>query len=151
MAELTTSAAEPAATSSCCSAEAQASCCEPSEKASCCGEAAVGGSCGCLAGGAAGVGPVAVETEQIRETVREKYAAAARAAAASSSCCGPISLTDADEREVFGAALYDGAEIEGATRTAVAALVISTDRRKTSAHAPTRSCRALTTRRCAPT
>ena len=37
------------------------------------------------------------------------------------SCCGPIALTDADKAQVFGAALYDGAETEGATATAVAA------------------------------
>ena len=46
----------------------------------------------------------------IRETVREKYAAAARAVAeqqGSASCCGPIALTDADRTQVFGAALYE--------------------------------------------
>src|SRR5215208_6625006 len=54
-------------------------------------------------------------TDDIRETVREKYAAAARAAAdgsAGSSCCGPGSLTDADEAGVFGGALYGGGEGE---------------------------------------
>ena len=51
----------------------------------------------------------------IRETVRERYAAAARAAAdrtATSSCCGPIALSDADEQGVFGGVLYDGAETD---------------------------------------
>ncbi len=60
----------------------------------------------------------------LREAVREKYAAAARAAAeeqSSASCCGSVALTDADETRVFGAALYDGAETEGATASAVAA------------------------------
>jgi arsenite methyltransferase len=60
----------------------------------------------------------------IRESVREKYAAAARAVAdrsVTSSCCGPVSLTDADAAEVFGAGLYEAAETEGATATAVQA------------------------------
>ena len=51
----------------------------------------------------------------IREVVREKYAAAARAAADSdeTSCgCGP---------GVFGSALYDEAEAEGASQSAVSA------------------------------
>ncbi|MEA2276071.1 MAG: arsenite methyltransferase [Solirubrobacteraceae bacterium] len=120
MAELTT---DPTLTSSCCSTAAQASCCEPSDKASCCDENAAGGSCGCSAGENAETGPSA-ESEEIRETVRAKYAAAARAVAeqsASSSCCGPISLTDADQSQVFGSTLYAGAETDGATATAVAA------------------------------
>jgi len=64
------------------------------------------------------------EPADIRETVREKYAAAARAVAeqqGSASCCGPVVLTDADRTQVFGAALYEDAETEGATATAVAA------------------------------
>ncbi len=94
MAELST---DPTLTSACCSPEAQASCCEPSEKDACCGGASTGESCGCAAGQAP------VEPEDIRETVREKYAAAARAVAAqqgSGSCCGPIALTDADRTQV---------------------------------------------------
>jgi arsenite methyltransferase len=120
MAELT--AAEPTSTSSCCSTEAQATCCEPSDKAACCGESAAGGSCGCAAGKA--VETVPAEAEDIRETVREKYAAAARAVAeqsGSSSCCGPVSLTDADDAQVFGGSLYAGAETDGATDSAVQA------------------------------
>ena len=117
MAELSTDpAATPTATSSCSSSVAQSSC-EPSEKAACCGEGATGGSCGCSAG-------ESQDRADIRETVRETYAAAARAVVeqqASASCCGPIALTDADKAQVFGAALYDGAETEGATATAVAA------------------------------
>ncbi|MGZ4276187.1 MAG: arsenite methyltransferase [Solirubrobacteraceae bacterium] len=92
MAELTT---DPTPASSCCSPETRASCCEP-----------------------------AATPDDVRETVREKYAAAARAVAGQpdrSSCCGPISLTDADQTQVFGAALYDDAETEGATATAVQA------------------------------
>jgi arsenite methyltransferase len=122
MAELTTDpGATPAAASSCCSSVAQSSCCEPAEKVACCGESAAGGSCGCSAGQSTDATPASSE---IRETVREKYAAAARAVAEqqnSGSCCGPIALTDADKAQVFGASLYEGAETEGATATAVAA------------------------------
>lgn len=121
MAELTT---DETPTSSCCSTGAQATCCEPSAKAACCGERAAGGSCGCSAGAQAEAVP-GTESADIRETVRETYAAAARAAAkpsgSSSGCCGPIALTDAHQTPVFGASLYDGAETEGATVTAVAA------------------------------
>ena len=120
MAELTT--ADPSAPSSCCSTEAQTTCCEPSAKAECCGIAAAGGSCGCSAGQESDVAATTA-TQDVRETVREKYAAAARATVeqGSGSCCSPIALTDADETEVFGASLYDGAETDGATATAVAA------------------------------
>ena len=61
----------------------------------------------------------------IRETVRERYAAAARAAAgqeaSSGGCCGPVRTTDAAGTQVFGATLYEADESEGATATAVAA------------------------------
>jgi arsenite methyltransferase len=108
MAELTTTTDTP----SCCSTAAQDTCCEPSEKSACCGASAAGGSCGCSAGQA--TEPV----QDIRETVRERYAAAARAAAeqpAASCGCGPAS------DDVFGSALYDGAETAGATAAAVGA------------------------------
>jgi SAM-dependent methyltransferase len=125
MAELTTPAADPTpAASSCCSTDVQATCCEPSAKDACCGERAAGGACGCAAGQSAETAPAGA-SEDIRETVRETYAAAARAVAAqsgsSASCCGPIALTGADDAQVFGASLYDGAETEGATATAVQA------------------------------
>jgi SAM-dependent methyltransferase len=92
---------------SCCAPEVQASCCEPSDKEACCGAAAAGESCGCAAG--------AAPASDIRETVRERYAAAARAAAhnedAGGGCCGPaVSLTDASGEAVFGSALYDGTD-----------------------------------------
>jgi arsenite methyltransferase len=93
MAELTAPEPSPA----CCTPVEQAACCEPDAKDACCGAAAGGGSCGCAAGQT--TEPVA----DIRETVREKYAAAARHAAErpTASCgCGPAS--DA----VFGSALY---------------------------------------------
>jgi arsenite methyltransferase len=56
--------------------------------------------------------------------VREKYAAAARAVAAqeSTACaCGPVSTTDEQGAQMFGSALYDYVQSEGATETAVAA------------------------------
>ena len=53
----------------------------------------------------------------IRETVREKYAAAARRAAEQPAACG---CGPADE-SVFGATLYDDAETAGATAAAVGA------------------------------
>ena len=74
------------------------------------------------------------ETTEIRETVRERYAAAARAVAehqssdevtptaATSSCCGPsVSTTDASGEHVFGGALYEPGEAAEAPETAVAA------------------------------
>jgi arsenite methyltransferase len=121
MAELT---ADPSANttpvSSCCSAEARASCCAPAEKAACCGETAVGGGCGCSAGQKADVEP------DIREAVRERYAAAARAAAdVQPGSCGcatdTVSTTDEAGAQVFGSGLYDETQTEGATATAVAA------------------------------
>ncbi|MGO9976753.1 MAG: arsenite efflux transporter metallochaperone ArsD [Solirubrobacteraceae bacterium] len=123
MAELMTDQ-DPNAALACCSPEAQASCCEPSEKDACCGSAPVEEGCGCSAGQPADAGTVSVSgVEDIREVVRETYAAAARAVAeqGSGSCCGPIALTDADAARVFGAALYECAETDGATDSAVAA------------------------------
>ena len=120
MAELTT---DPTTTSACCGPETQASCCEPSEKEECCGTSEASGSCGCADGQTAKVATPA-GSEDIREIVRERYAAAARAVTeqqGSGSCCGPIALTDADQAHVFGAALYDDAQTEGATASSVAA------------------------------
>ena len=56
-------------------------------------------------------------TNDIRETVREKYAAAARASAQGSSCCG----SPADETGVFGSGLYADGEATGATDAALGA------------------------------
>jgi len=97
MAELST----PTPISSCCRTQAQSACCKPEAKDSCCGTAA-DGPCGCAAGQSA-----AESISDIRETVRERYAAAARAAAenASRSCCG-VATTDAGGADVFGGALY---------------------------------------------
>jgi arsenite methyltransferase len=101
----------------CCAPEQEATCCDPSEKADCCGH---GEGCGCDAGA------VSVHGADVREEVRDRYAAAARAVAehqssggATSSCCGPVvSTTDTSGQQVFGGALYESAE---APETAVAA------------------------------
>jgi arsenite methyltransferase len=60
----------------------------------------------------------------IRETVREKYAATARASSGdgASSCCGDgTSSCCGPEPDVFSTGLYDAAESEGATNAALAA------------------------------
>ena len=64
----------------------------------------------------------------IRDTVRQKYAAAARAAAMQvdtpAACCGSeIQLTDADGQSVFGGALYTSDEAMDAPASAVNALL----------------------------
>jgi arsenite methyltransferase len=111
MAELTGAGTTDAETAACCCAPAvHASCCEPSEKAACCESTAAGGSCGCAAGQSA----VAADAETLRETVRERYAAAALATtdpAAAAGCCGPDAAVITDEQaELFGAALYADGE-----------------------------------------
>lgn len=73
-----------------------------------------------------------IGTSDVREQVRARYAAAATRSAAGrhcevrsveTSCCGasPVATSDAQGREVFGAALYDPNAAEGATGSAVAA------------------------------
>jgi SAM-dependent methyltransferase len=57
----------------------------------------------------------------MREVVRERYAAAARAAGSGDGCCSSVSLTDAGGVEVFGNAVYAGAEVDGATDDALGA------------------------------
>lgn len=90
----------------CCAPAAQATCCAPAEKGACCGD----GGCGC-AEGAPGA--------DIRERVRERYAAAARGGSA--GCGGEVTTTDASGREVFGAALYGDSGPEPGTADALAA------------------------------
>lgn len=97
---------------SCCSAEEQQTCCEPEGRADCCGPG--GSSCGCSAGRAA--------PEDVREMVRERYAAAARSVTEGRvACCGPsegasgfcgcgTDISDACAEEHFGAGLYGAAE-----------------------------------------
>jgi SAM-dependent methyltransferase len=96
MAELTT----PESVSSCCAPEVQAECCAPSEKDVCCAASAVGQSCGCAAG-------QAVREADIREVVREKYAAAARRAVDAEGWCCDAEFDPAEVGEqTFGAVLY---------------------------------------------
>ncbi len=65
------------AESTCCSPSARETCCEPEAKGGCCGPAHEAGTCGC------GAGSVAVpdDADEVRETVRDRYAKAAAAAA----------------------------------------------------------------------
>jgi arsenite methyltransferase len=113
MAELTAGSSSTATAASCCAPAEQATCCEPADKAACCDTDAVGESCGCDAG----------RRGELREAVRARYAAAARAVGEQgASCdCGPVSTGDAAGTQVFGGALYDGGQAEGATATAVQA------------------------------
>ena len=73
-------------------------------------------------------------SSEIREQVRDKYAAAARAAASgeacgcgpadtASSCCGPadLSITDRDGVQVFGDSLYSAEDTSGTLAAAVEA------------------------------
>ena len=108
MAELTDPTSSDAA-SSCCAAEAVATCCEPSEKTECCTPEAT--TCGCAAGS-----PDAADRD-IREVVRERYAAAATGTGSAETT---TRTTDAQGREVWGAALY-GQDAADAPDAAVAA------------------------------
>lgn len=89
--------------SSCCSTSIQATCCDPSDKPACCGSDNAPGTCGCSAG-----------ATDVREAVRERYAAAALSAdkVATAGCCSTptVSTTDEHGTEVFGSALYDEAD-----------------------------------------
>ena len=109
MAELTT-------TSDCCAPAVQETCCEPGDKAACCDASAAGGSCGCAAGRT---------PEELRETVRERYAAAALATTdptAVAGCCSTEGAVITDEQaEQFGAALYAAGERDELPDTAVLA------------------------------
>ena len=98
----------------CCTPDAQNSCCEPEAKTACCDSQHPTG-CGCSAGGAE-ISRASASTTAVRETVREKYAAAARtsAAGADTTCCSP-----ADKVGMFGAALY--ADTEDAPDSALSA------------------------------
>jgi arsenite methyltransferase len=97
----------------CCTTETQASCCEPQHKAGCCGD---GPGCGCAANNES-------QAEEIRETVRQRYAAAAIAAdrtAAASCGCGPaVAVTDERGTEVFGSTLYENEATDGGTAAAI--------------------------------
>jgi arsenite methyltransferase len=120
MAELT-----PTETASgCCSPQAQQSCRDPADKAACCETSAAGGACGCSA---AKTAPMAAD--ELRETVRGRYAAAAIGAADAAGCgCSPtdaftdpdMSLVDRNGTAVFGHSLYRH-EGDAAPRAAVEA------------------------------
>jgi arsenite methyltransferase len=100
MAELT-NAADAHSTNSCCGAEAQATCCEPSAKAECC-DSSQGEGCACAAGNDVAQGG------DIREQVRERYAAAAVQVAMKipgAGCCTASETFDGGS-ELFGAAIY---------------------------------------------
>ena len=110
MAELT-----PTTVAACCSSETQTTCCEPQDKEGCCTPQST--SCGCAAGDST------TTTTDVRDVVRERYAAAARVAAGSSgTACGcGVGVTDDHGNEVFGAALYDETSREELPDAAVSA------------------------------
>ena len=94
---------------SCCSPAAQESCCEPDAKSDCCGGAA--GDCGCSEG--------ETQASDLREVVRDRYAAAARSVSAGRvACCGPsdqscgcgTDIPDACGDQTFGAGLYEASD-----------------------------------------
>lgn len=82
----------------CCTPEAQATCCEPEAKSECCGQ---GPGCGCSAG--------SERTEsELKEIVRERYAAAAvDAGSRDASCCANDAVITEEQRAVFGSSLYE--------------------------------------------
>jgi len=99
----------------CCNPAAQQICCEPSDKASCCSESRSSG-CGCSAGSiqiSTATGAAATIAD-VRETVREKYAAAAVAAASGTACCGP-----AQDAGAWGATLYADSDESGVAQAAI--------------------------------
>src|SRR5438270_9753487 len=79
---------------SCCAPQAQADCCAPEHKDGCCTSGA--STCGCDVGEPGG---------DIRERVRERYAAAALATQGGDTASG-VAATDRGGREVFGSSLY---------------------------------------------
>ncbi len=93
MAELTTTTET--TTSSCCAPEAQATCCEQSAKAGCC-DPSHGEGCECSAGKGA-------DSHDIRERVRERYAAAAVQVTRTdpgAGCCAPSETFDGGRNPV---------------------------------------------------
>jgi SAM-dependent methyltransferase len=63
-----------------------------------------------------------LDAEGLRETVRERYAAAARAAdAGGCGCAADVGLSDEQGTQVFGQALYAGSKVAAASDGAVAA------------------------------
>jgi ubiquinone/menaquinone biosynthesis C-methylase UbiE len=114
MAELTETAV-----SDCCAPAVQQSCCEPSEKAACCETSAAEGGCGCAA-----AQTVAADADALRETVRERYAAAAMATTdptAVAGCCTDGAVITDEQAELFGAGLYADGERDELPDTALLA------------------------------
>jgi len=107
--------AELKTTTTCCTQAAQSECCAPEAKADCCGD---GPDCGCSAGSEA-------TASDIRESVRQRYAAAALAAESALSsgcgCGGAVGLSDEHGTEVFGSALYDDEPTDSGTEAAIGA------------------------------
>lgn len=111
MAELTTN-------DQCCTTEAQASCCEPSAKSECCGADHAAGTCGCSAATAT----VPTDANELRDVVRDRYAAAAVRSAEGDNCCSDHGAIITDEqREFFGSGLYDSDERDALPGAAVLA------------------------------
>jgi ubiquinone/menaquinone biosynthesis C-methylase UbiE len=123
MAELTDLTPPDTSASSCCSPAAQETCCDPSDKAACCEASAAGGSCGCSAGKTA----ITTDADTLRETVRERYAAAALAttsadATTTAGCCSSDGALITDEQAaLFGAGLYADGQQEELPDTALMA------------------------------
>ncbi|HMT05016.1 MAG TPA: arsenite methyltransferase [Solirubrobacterales bacterium] len=84
-------------TTDCCAPEAQATCCEPEAKSDCCGD---GSECGCSDGNER-------SESDLKEIVRERYAAAAvDADSRDASCCANDAVITEEQRAVFGSNLY---------------------------------------------
>ena len=118
MAELTTPNADETV-SGCCATAVQETCCEPGEKSACCDTRAAGDTCGCAAGQTA-----PVSADELRETVRERYAAAALATtdtAVAAGCCADGALITEEQAELFGAGLYGGGDRDELPDTALLA------------------------------
>jgi arsenite methyltransferase len=94
---------------------------ETSETGACCEPSAAAGSCGCSAGQTV----TAADADSLRETVRERYAAAALATTdptAAAGCCGADAAVISDEQAgLFGAGLYAGGEHDELPDTALLA------------------------------
>jgi arsenite methyltransferase len=108
-----------ASDAACCSTEQQATCCEPAMKAECCAPAHAEGTCGC-SGGVDELAPA-----DVRELVREHYAASARAvteSATAASCCSTdVAMITDEQAESLGANLYGDDERAELPDTAVLA------------------------------
>ncbi len=109
-----TAVGEPAA---CCAPSEQASCCEPSQKPGCCEPGHPDG-CACAAGR-----PASDPGTEIREQLREHYAAAALQVTGTDAGAGCRAASDSFDRgsEVFGAALYGIGDREQIPETAALA------------------------------